>query len=706
MTAPERTGAPVLPATPRRPERWHAPLGIGLGILATLIGLLLLAWAILFITKGRFLKSTVEKYASSATSRQVRIAGDFQLYLAPINVKFVADGMTISNPSWASKPNFFAADHIETRISTVRLIFGKRHARWLNLANAAVDAEWDKSHTHNTWTFGDPNKKGEPFQMPTIERATVTGTTVRFRDASLLIATDQSIDTVRSTGTNIDDAIGFQGKGTLRGQPFTNTGKLLSPNTTVTFGRTRLELHADSGPTHLDLAGTLPAATQLEGSDLNLAVRGPNARLLFELLGVVLPDTRTYRFRSHLTKDDGAWKFTRLTGTFGDSDLAGDMTITMPKDRLKLEATLASRKVDIIDVGPFFGYDPNVLATTGVAAAASTQGGPKDHPRILPDAPLRADALKIFDAHVDYKVAAIRAPHLPVSNVALTLDLDHNLLKLSPLTMDVSGGHLASDIVLDARGRAVVTDYDIRLSPTPLGKLLKGFGMSEAGTTGTIKARIKMKGTGDSVRKSLATSNGRIAIGLPAGTFITSYAQLSEFDIGVFLQKLLQDKLKQPIRINCGLVAFTVRNGIASADPILIDTDKNVMTATGGFSFVDESMNVEFRSRAKKFSAFSGQSPVGIGGYFAAPRIQIVSPQLVGRVGAAVALGVVATPLAAVLAFVDTGSTPDTACGPVLAGSTAAQQHTEKGKAVKGVGTKADNRQDAGKERKKFLGIF
>ena len=710
VTTPDRTAGtppPRPPAGRRGPPRWQAPVGIVGGILACMIGLIVLAWLILFITHGRFLRHTVERLASRSMGRDVRIAGDFELYLAPINVKFVADGLSVSNPAWASKPDFLAARHIDTRISTLRLIFGKVHARWLNLDGAAIDTEWDKSHTRNTWTFGDPNKKGEAFDMPTVERASVTGTTVRFRDPSLLIATDQSIDTVRATGTHINNAIGFKGAGTLRGKPFTNTGRLLSPNSTLTLGRTQLELHADTGPTHLDLAGTLPAATQIEGSDLNLAVRGPNARLLFDLMGVVIPDTRRYAFRSKLTKVGDEWRFTKLGGMFGDSDLAGSMTVSLPNDRLKLVADIASRKLDILDVGPFMGYDPQTLAAKGATAAATTQTKGTGHPRLLPDAPLRAEALKVFDAHVTYKVRTIRAPNLPVSNVSLVFDLDHNLLKLSPLTMDVAQtGKLAADIILNARGKAVVTDYDIRMSPTPLGRLLKDFGMAEAGTTGTIKARIKMKGTGDSVRKSLATSNGRIAIGLPAGTFITSYAQLAEFDVGVFLQKLLQGELKEPIRINCGLIAFTVRDGVASADPILVDTSKNVMTATGGFSFRDESMNIKFRARAKKFSVFSGQSPVGIGGYFAAPNYSVVSPQLLGRAGAAVALGVVATPLASVLAFVDTGSTPDTACGPVLSGATAAAQRTEKGKAVKGVGTRGDNREDAGKERKKFLGIF
>jgi uncharacterized protein involved in outer membrane biogenesis len=472
------------------------------------------------------------------------------------------------------------------------------------------------------------------------------------------------------------------------------------------MGRTQIELHADTGPTHLDLNGTLPALTKIDGAQADLAVRGPNVQLLALLAHIVTPDTRAYHLRSHVAVSDNEYRFTKLAGVFGDSDIAGKMTVSLPDNRPKIYADLASRKLDIIDVGPWIGYNPNTIATKGAVAAATTQAK-TDHPRILPDAPLRADAMKNFDAHVVYKVDTIRAPHVPISNVSLTVDLDHNLLKLSPLTMDIVGtGHLAADISLNARVPAVYTTYDIRLSPTPLGKLMAGFGLKDSGTTGTIKARINMTGTGDSVRKSLATANGRIAFVLPAGTFWTSYAQLSEFDLGVFLQKLLQKQLKQPIQIHCGLIAFTVKNGVAAADPVLIDTDKNLMAMKGGFSFVDESMNFQFRADGKKFSAFSGQSPVGIGGYFSAPSIHIVSPQLVERVGAAVALGVVATPVASILAFVDPGDAKTAACGPVLAAKPASQQVSTKGKPIKLLGTKGANDQQAAKPKKKFLGIF
>jgi len=679
------------PASPRNdPASWT--LAAGFAVVATIVGLVVLAWFVLYVTKGRFLKPMFESVASRMTERQVKVAGDFQFYFDIIDARFLADGLTISNPGWTTRPHFFEARRIAAHIETIPLILGERRAEWLVLDGGRIDAEWD-AQRRNSWTFGDPDRKGEPFQWPVIGRADVTDSEVRYIDPALQLRTDIKVGDIAAGGTRIDGKVPFTGTGTLRGKPFTMDGALLSPNSTVTFGRTNFEMHARSGATRLDLNGVLPAATRIEGSDLNLKVRGPNVRLLFDFLGVAAPDTRSYVFTSKLTKADGEWRFTGINGRYGASDLHGRMTISFPKERLFLEALFDSNLVDIIDVGPFIGYDPNALATRGAQAAVKQTGGT---PRILPDAPLRIESIRNYDAHILYKVKDFRNPKFPISNVELTFDLHDSLMKLSPLSFDIAGGHLASDISIDARVPAVVTDYDIRLSPTPMSRLLAGFGVDQAGTTGMVKARVRMKGTGDTLRDSLATSNGRIAIVLPKGTFWTQYIQLSEFDLGVFLQKLLQDKLKKPVQINCGLLGFTVRDGVAAADPILIDTDKNVMTATGGFSFKDESLDMSFRADAKKFSLFSGQSPVGIKGYFARPGINVLSPQLLARGGAGLALGVVASPLAAVLAFVDIGDAKSAACGPVLAGAQASAMRTSGGKPRKDIGNASQNRKQAG----------
>jgi uncharacterized protein involved in outer membrane biogenesis len=651
--------------------------------IAAILAVPVLVWLALYVTKGRFLRQPFENVASRIAYRPVTVTGDFQLYFAPFDIKFVADGLRIGNPEWASKPELFKADHLLIRLSTIRLLFGERVIKRMELDRGAADLEWSRDGKSNTWTLGDPSKPSQPLDIPEIVRGRATATTVRYRNPAVQLVADIGVNTVAARDTRFTDEIVFSGSGTLRARPFTVSGRLLSPNETVAGGENRLALHAVAADTVMDVSGTLPAATRIEGADLAIQVRGNNLADLFNFIGVAVPETRRYRLRSALTYEDKAWRFTRLRGVFGDSDLRGRLTITMPERRVKLDADLATDSLHMIDVGPFIGYDPARLDKSGAAGTVVQDGG---RPRILPDAPLRIEAIRNFDANVIYKVRSVRPANVPISNIGLTLSLDHSLLKLSPLTFDMAGGFLSSDIVIDARAMPVRSAYDIRLSPTPMGRLLARWGVEENGTSGVIKARAQMAGTGDTVHKSLATSNGRIAIVLPRGSMWARNVQLSELDIGVFLQKMFEKKLKEPVQINCGLIAFTVRDGVAVADPILIDTRKNVMLGRGSFSFKDESLDLALRADGKKFSLFSGQSPIGVGGYFASPVIDPISPELLARAGTGLALGVFASPFAAILAFIDVGDAKSAACGPVLAGARAIAQRTTKGEPRKDVG--------------------
>lgn len=676
-------------------ERWRAlprPARIALRILGWTFAAIFAAWAILYITKGRFLKHPFERIASSQTGRAVKVTGDFQLYFNPFDVHFVAEGMTITNPDWA-KGNLFDAKRIDTTVSTWSLITGRTRVRWLALDDAHLDLQWDGAHKHNSWTLGDPDRPGEPLDLPLIRRARAAGTEISYRDPLMALSADLGIDTVIARDTRFANAIRFTGKGTARNTPFTVSGALLSPNATATGGENRLELHLRGANTNADVTGTLPGATEIEGAKLHVDVRGTNLADLFSIAGIAVPDTRAYRLTSALTKAGPEWRFTGLKGRFGDSDLAGRLTVVNRRPRLFLDADLATRSLDIVDAGPFIGYNPHRLAAEGSQGAVTKVGGV---PRVLPDAPLRVEALRNFDAKLHWTVKRIRAEDLPMSDVTLGLTLDDRLLTLSPLNFAMARGTVSSDIVINARKAPVVTDYDVRLSPTPMSTLLAGFGVAEAGTNGIVKARAKLTGTGNTVHDSLSTANGRIAVIIPRGTMWTRNIQLSELDIGVFVQKMFEKKLKEPVQINCGLIAFTVRNGQAAADPILIDTAGNVITGRGGFSFRNEAIDISMKADAKKFSLFSGQSPVAINGHFARPGIDPISGQLIARAGVGVGLGALVSPLAAIIAFVDIGDAKAADCGPVLAGARASAQRDTKGRPRDDVGPKKSKRDRRG----------
>ena len=679
-------------------------------IVIGLVTVIAAIWLVLFFTKGRFLRHPFESIAGKLTHRTVSVGGDFQLYFAPWRIKFVAEKIAVSNPGWATRPNLFTADRIDSRIAPLSLLFGRRRFTWLELTNGAVDLEWTPDHRANTWTFSD-KKGGKRLEFPRIDVAVVNGTTIRYRDPRMQVTADLALADFRSQDARIGRAVGVRGKGVIRETPFLLNAQLLSPDATANRGKNELVARMRAAGNIVDVTGTLPSIADVENVPLRTRARGKDLSTLLEVIGVVIPRTRTYDLHAQLVKDGDVYRFTKMNGNFGDSDLAGKLTVTHG-ERLHLDSTLTTEKLDIIDAAPFIGYNPDIVATKGAEAAAAATGvGPQ---RLLPDAALPVATMQRFDADLKWTIRTVRSRRVPISNVDLTLALERGKLTLSPLRFAMARGDVASDLLFDTRQRPSLVRYDIRLSPTPLGRLLAGWGVAEAGTTGTVKGRVQLTGRGDTIHDSLASANGRMAFILPAGSLWTKNAQLAELDIGTFVQKMFEKELKEPVRINCGLIAFTVRGGVAAADPILIDTSKNVITGRGGFSFRNEALDMAVRADAKTFSLFSGQSPVGITGSFAHPGIDPISGSLLARAGAGLGLAVVATPLAGVLAFVDVGDAKAAACGPVLSGARASAQRTTKGDRRDDVGRGTTAKAEDGKgnpgeakaQRKKFLGIF
>lgn len=655
------------PVHARRPV--DGAIGSVVAVLATLIGLIVLAWAILFVTKGRFLKSTFEKQASRIADRRVAVAGDFQFYFNPFHLKFLAEGLSLANPAWAKDRALFTARRIDTEISTLDLIFGgKQHVLFLDLDGGAAGLEID-AKGRNTWTFaGD-----KPFVIPPIDRAAVTGSTLHYVDA-------RHRADVRLTFGDLAGAVGaggrgdvagpltFKGGGTALAAPFTLRGRLTTPNTTMTGGRTGIELHAVVAATTIDVTGTLPGATRIEGADLRVTIAGKNLQTLFKLAGANAPATRPYKLSANFTKDDDDYRFTRIGGRFGDSDLAGSLSIVTGAPRTRIVGDLNTRTLDILDVGPWLGYSPEKLDARGGKGAITIENG---HPRVLPDTSVDVSSLKGFDADVKYKAAHVRTGTVPIDNLVLALDLDDRKLVLKPVAFDMIGGRITADITLDAHTDPIRTAYDIRMTEVPIGRLLTSFKVEDNGTSANVGGRIQLKGTGNSVRSSLGASSGRVAVVITKGTLWIRNIELAKLDVQNFALAFFGKDLKKPRDIRCGLAAFTVTDGIARADPVIFDTDRAVYRMKGSFSFKDEGIDLALKGDSKKFSLFAGQAPIGVGGWFAAPTVNPISKELLARGGASILLGVFATPIAAILPFIDIGDAKNSNCAAVEGAKTA-----------------------------------
>jgi len=466
---------------------------------------------------------------------------------------------------------------------------------------------------------------------------------------------------VSAKGGSGEGSFTLDGSGTYRNAPFTIKLKGGSLNdlreTTKPYD---LDAVAAVGKTKVSVKGTVTNPFKLTDMNLKMTADGDNAQDLYPIFGIPAPPTPPYHLVGTLDRDGKAWLFKNFTGTVGKSDLEGSLRFEIEgRKRIFVGGDLQSRNLNFADLGLLVGAPG---ATTGDHPVSDTQKQMEKKQeasgRVLPDTPLNLDEVRNVDADITFKGVHIDAQSLPLDNLDLHLKLDDALLMLTPLKVGVAGGQINSNIVIDARSDTVATDYDIRFAKFQMAQFFKTAGFPEGGT-GDIDGRVRLHGTGNSVRASLATANGQASAVVGNGQISDLAANILGLDVAKALGVLITGDQKVPL--NCLVADFEIKDGQMTARTFVLDTDAAVTTGKGTISLKDEHLDLSLHGDPKSATPVALGGPILIGGSFKKPDIGLGAEAYV-RGGAAVALGVFLTPLASVLGFIDAGDTPGTDC--------------------------------------------
>lgn len=626
-----------------------------LGVLAALVVAIVLFLAFF---DWNMLRGPIAREASAMSGRPVRIDGNLKVRLLSWTPTVRVERLWIGDPAWMKDGALAQVGSLTVSIRAPPLLIGRVELPLVDLEHADISLFRDAAGRAN---WRGPNASPGPLKLPLIHRFIIRDGRVRFVDQRrhiVLNGTVESHETDVGPAGSRTGAFALQGAGTLNHDPFTlsiHGGSLLN----VRAGRPyRFDADLRAGRTHITARGDLPRPFDFGQVDAALSLTGADFGDLYALTGLALPTTPPYSLQGRLVRDGRKYQFTGVAGRVGDSDLEGDFRLDDTTGRPDLHADLRSRRLNYRDLGSLVGAPPRGPSATPLQKAQAARLAAED--RLLPDATLAVDRVRAMDAVVTYAAAAVDAPnHLPLRQVRMKVVLDHGVLTFDPLSFVMPHGELTGRVRVDARGAVPHDDIDLRV----VNMRLEDFFHQSAPPPieGGLEARAVLHGDGASAHQAAADASGSVSFVAPRGEIRRAFAELMGVDVANGLGLILTKNNSQT-GLRCAVANFTATKGVLRADTFVIDTDVVRATGRGDIDLGPETLDLTLKGKPKKLRLLHLSAPIAITGHLKSPKFGLKPGQGPLQAAGAVALGVVLSPVAAILPFVDPGLAKDADC--------------------------------------------
>lgn len=650
------------PAT-LKPPNLTPPQKKALGWTGAIIVIIALAVAVLIaIWDWNWFRGPLERAASARLHREVTISGDLNADIWSWRPSATVDGISIANPAWAGKGKLGTIDRLRVRVRLVPLLWGKADVRVLAVEQPKFDLLADAKGRKN-WDFSDGRDKA-PMDLPPIQHFVIKDGRLTYLDAQRDVRFEGTINAREQLGAATR---GFEvlGRGTINGAPFRAEvvgGPLLNIERNKPYP---FDAEIRAGRTLITAKGAVPKPFDLARFSMDATARGPDLAELFPLTGLALPNTPPYSLHGRVVRENLLWRVDRFGGRVGDSDVSGTASVDTANKRPFLRADLTSRSLDFDDLGALFGAAPKAgpgetLSPEQAVVARKMVA----QQRMLPDTTLDVTRIRAMDADVTYKALSIRDTPIKLTSAEARVLLDNGLLQAQPVRLDLERGRVEGRVTLNAREAVARSNLDLRLSNSRIETIIPARFQGAPPVVGPLVGRAKLAGSGNSVHAAFASADGSVTVVAPDGEIRKAIAEL----LGVNVVKglgLLDKKDMSPIR--CGVANFEARDGILHANNIVLDTGPVLVKGKGSINLDTERVDLRFQGQNKKFRLVRVLLPITAEGPIMAPKVGVRPGSAVAQGGAALTLGSVLSPLAAILPFVDPGLAKNADCAALVA---------------------------------------
>jgi uncharacterized protein involved in outer membrane biogenesis len=623
-------------------------LGAVLAILLTALWLL-----------SSHLRAQLIGYAERNYQRPIRVAGRFEAHLFSLHPRLVAEGVTIGNPSWSPTGSLAEIGHLELTYD-LPWLWRWPALRRIEMRQARLSLFRDEAGRAN-WAVGSPDAGPGPGP-PRVHGLAMPDARVRLEDRRLHLLFDGAVSALEvPSPRSPDPALRISGAGQLNGRE----ARLVldgEPLRRVSSGQPyRFEFVESSSGSQLHLRGVVPEPFDFQQLEASFDAAGEDLKDLYFLTGVTLLDTGRYRLSGQFVRQGGAFQFKDLQVISGRSDVQGRVTIAASQSGSShVEVQLTSKRLRVADLG---------LRAAG-RAAGGAEAADKGQGHLLSDTPFQLTGARGKDAVVRFRAQTLEAGHVTFQTVAAEGRVLDGVISLMPVSAAMGDGKIKGEARIDVTQDTPEASLDLHATNVRLDQLMSPKAATPEDPAGRpplldgpLQARVRLRGKGHSLHALAAKADGKVTVVLPQGELRASVAELAGLDLRALGLKLAGDSAATQIR--CGVASFDAKDGLLTAQRLVLDTEPVVITGEGNIDLEHEALDLRLQAHPKH-PRLRVRSPALVHGNLRHPAFSADLKKPVAQAGGAIALGVLLSPVAAMLAFVDPGLANDTNCAALL----------------------------------------
>ncbi|WP_440111670.1 AsmA family protein [Acidovorax sp. BL-A-41-H1] len=430
-----------------------------------------------------------------------------------------------------------------------------------------------------------------------------------------------------------------------------------------------LQIDLKAGTVAFSAEGFLANPRALSGLDFDVQLSGNSMADLYDVTGLVLPNTPPFRTRGRLTgslePERAVWQYSRFDGTVGQSDLHGDVRYTSGKPRPRLEGSMTSNQLRLADLGPTVGTtgrsdDPTASSPQKTSAQQARRSG-----KVLPDARFAAERWDKMDMDLTFKGRHIIRPQsLPLQDLSVRAVMKTAQLRLAPLTFGIAEGRIESAVDIDGRSAPLKAQIRGNVQGLKLSAMFPKIELMQK-SLGRMDGAIALESTGNTMAELLGHGTGEMRLYVREGVLSKQLLELAALNVGSIIVGRLFGEDRE-VRLRCAVADFTVQDGLARTRVVKMSTEDAIVEATGTIDLASEKIDLRIKPESLEWKFFSLRTPLYVRGTFGDPDVGIEPGPLLLRAGAAVVAAVAAPAALALIPITVPAADDDTYCKPLL----------------------------------------